>query len=50
MYLAIITLATTVFFHLFDKYPLRVQKESQSVIVKVPKLNHERGSFNGYIS
>uniref|UniRef100_UPI001C3F4AC4 hypothetical protein n=1 Tax=Tetragenococcus solitarius TaxID=71453 RepID=UPI001C3F4AC4 len=32
------------------QHPLGVQKEPQSVMVKVTKLNHERGSLNGYIT
>ena len=30
------------------QHPLGVQKEPQSAMVKASKLNHERGSLNGY--
>ena len=37
-------------FHIVIRHPLGVQKEPQSAMVKATKLNHERGSLNGYIT
>ena len=37
-------------FCLVIRHPLGVQKEPQSAMVKATKLNHERGSLNGYIT
>ena len=37
-------------FFLIFLHPLGVKKEPQSVMVKATKLNHERGSLNGYIT